>query len=112
MVLPDTTNTEEHSGCQSWPHFPNSNRGNLVLRPVEGLAATIRTPGSGRFGSIGHGCVTSQGGIVRVGGQRDPDSTRAALIEWLGRQLPGAQQVEIENLVVPQSTGFSNETFL
>ena len=47
-----------------------------------------------------------------VGGQRDPDQTRAALVDWLGRQMPGAQQIEIENLVVPQASGFSNETFL
>ena len=47
-----------------------------------------------------------------VGGQRDPDQTRAALIDWLGRQVPGAHEIEIENLMVPQSTGFSNETFL
>ena len=47
-----------------------------------------------------------------VGGQRDPEQTRAALVDWLGRQVPGARQIEIENLVVPQSSGFSNETFL
>ena len=47
-----------------------------------------------------------------VGGQRDPEQTRASLTEWLSRQIPGARQIAIENLVVPQSTGFSNETFL
>jgi aminoglycoside phosphotransferase (APT) family kinase protein len=47
-----------------------------------------------------------------VAGQRDPDETRAALTSWLGRQLPGATDVEITDLVVPQSSGFSNETFL
>ena len=47
-----------------------------------------------------------------VGGQRDPEQTRAALVGWLSRQMPGAHQIEIENLVVPQSSGFSNETFL
>jgi aminoglycoside phosphotransferase (APT) family kinase protein len=47
-----------------------------------------------------------------VAGQRDPDETRAALTAWLGRQLPGATDVEITDLVVPQSSGFSNETFL
>jgi aminoglycoside phosphotransferase (APT) family kinase protein len=47
-----------------------------------------------------------------VVGQRDPDQTRAALTAWLGRQLPGATDVEITDLVVPQSSGFSNETFL
>ena len=47
-----------------------------------------------------------------VAGQRDPDETRAALTAWLGRQLPGATDVGITDLVVPQSSGFSNETFL
>jgi aminoglycoside phosphotransferase (APT) family kinase protein len=47
-----------------------------------------------------------------VAGQRDPEQTRAALTEWLERQLPGATDVEITDLVVPQSSGFSNETFL
>jgi aminoglycoside phosphotransferase (APT) family kinase protein len=47
-----------------------------------------------------------------VAGQRDPDQTRAVLTDWLARQLPGAGDVEIADLVVPQSSGFSNETFL
>ena len=47
-----------------------------------------------------------------VVGQRDPDQTRAALTEWLSRQMPDASDVRITDLVVPQSTGFSNETFL
>jgi aminoglycoside phosphotransferase (APT) family kinase protein len=47
-----------------------------------------------------------------VAGQRDPDETRAALTAWLTRQLRGARDVEITDLVVPQSSGFSNETFL
>ncbi len=45
-------------------------------------------------------------------GQRDPEQTRAALTAWLGRQVPGAGDVTITDLVVPQSSGFSNETFL
>jgi hypothetical protein len=49
---------------------------------------------------------------VPVGGQRDPEETKAALIGWLGHQMPGAHEIAIENLVVPQSSGFSNETFL
>jgi aminoglycoside phosphotransferase (APT) family kinase protein len=47
-----------------------------------------------------------------VAGQRDPDETRVALTAWLQRQLPDATEVTITDLVVPQSTGFSNETFL
>lgn len=47
-----------------------------------------------------------------IAGQRDPEETRAALTTWLQRQLPDASDVEITDLHVPQSTGFSNETFL
>jgi len=47
-----------------------------------------------------------------VAGQRDPDETKAALTTWLAGQLPGATEVRIDDLVVPQSSGFSNETFL
>ena len=43
-------------------------------------------------------------------GQRDPEATRLALAKWLAVQTGRA--VEIRNLVVPQSSGFSNETFL
>ncbi len=46
-----------------------------------------------------------------IAGQRDPDQTRAALTAWLGGRS-GAADVEITDLVVPQSSGFSNETFL
>lgn len=46
-----------------------------------------------------------------IAGQRDPDRTRAALTAWL-RGKAGAVDVEITDLVVPQSSGFSNETFL
>ncbi len=45
-----------------------------------------------------------------VVGQRDPETTRAALTVWLAAQ--SGRAVEIHNLVVPQSSGFSNETFL
>ena len=47
-----------------------------------------------------------------VAGQRDPDEIRGALTEWMARQMPEATEVTITNLVVPQSSGFSNETFL
>lgn len=44
--------------------------------------------------------------------QRDPDATRHVLVDWLGRQLPGARDLTIPRLEIPQSSGFSNETFL
>jgi hypothetical protein len=47
-----------------------------------------------------------------VAGQRDPDQIRDVLTEWMARQMPEATEVTITNLVVPQSSGFSNETFL
>jgi aminoglycoside phosphotransferase (APT) family kinase protein len=47
-----------------------------------------------------------------VVGQRDPEVTRRALTDWLARRLPAATDVTITDLVVPQSSGFSNETFL
>ena len=47
-----------------------------------------------------------------VAGQRDPAQVKLVLEEWLGRQMPEASDVEITELVVPQSSGFSNETFL
>jgi hypothetical protein len=47
-----------------------------------------------------------------VAGQRDPDQIRDVLTEWMARQMPDATEVTITNLVVPQSSGFSNETFL
>ena len=47
-----------------------------------------------------------------VAGQRDPDQIRGVLTEWMARQMPDATEVTITNLVVPQSSGFSNETFL
>ncbi len=46
-----------------------------------------------------------------VAGQRDPDQVHSVLTEWLGRQV-AADDVVITNLVVPQASGFSNETFL
>ena len=47
-----------------------------------------------------------------VSGQRDPEQIRGVLTDWMARQMPEASDVEITNLVVPQSSGFSNETFL
>ena len=47
-----------------------------------------------------------------IAGQRDAEQTRVDLTGWLSRQVPGATDVEITDLVVPQASGFSNETFL
>ena len=47
-----------------------------------------------------------------VAGQRDPDQIRGVLTEWMAEQMPEASDVTITDLVVPQSSGFSNETFL
>jgi aminoglycoside phosphotransferase (APT) family kinase protein len=47
-----------------------------------------------------------------VAGQRDPRALQAALEPWVARRLPDAQSVRIVNVVIPQSSGFSNETFL
>ncbi len=47
-----------------------------------------------------------------VAGQRDPAQVKVVLEAWLGQQVPEASNVEITDLVVPQSSGFSNETFL
>ncbi|WP_396447775.1 phosphotransferase family protein [Actinomadura sp.] len=41
--------------------------------------------------------------------QRDPEVTRSALAEWLGRHLPG---VRIPHVDTPQTSGFSNETLM
>lgn len=47
-----------------------------------------------------------------VAGQRDPEDTRATLVDWLSRRMPDARDIAVPELVVPQSSGFSNETFL
>lgn len=47
-----------------------------------------------------------------VAGQRDPAAVKATLEPWLASHLPDATDVEITDLVVPQASGFSNETFL
>ena len=46
-----------------------------------------------------------------VAGQRDPEVVHAVLEQWLGTQV-GRARVEVSDLVVPQASGFSNETFL
>lgn len=47
-----------------------------------------------------------------IAGQRDPEATRVALERWLAAQPAAGDDVEITDLVVPQASGFSNETFL
>jgi aminoglycoside phosphotransferase (APT) family kinase protein len=47
-----------------------------------------------------------------VSGQRDPVEIKGVLEEWLAQQMPDATDVEITSLTVPQTSGFSNETFL
>lgn len=47
-----------------------------------------------------------------VTGQRDPEQIKGVLTEWMAGQMPEASDVTITDLVVPQSSGFSNETFL
>ena len=47
-----------------------------------------------------------------VAGQRDPAQVKAALEGWLAEKLPDARDIEVTHLEVPQSSGFSNETFL
>lgn len=47
-----------------------------------------------------------------VSGQRDPESIRSTLEQWMTTQIPGAESVTITDLTIPQASGFSNETFL
>jgi aminoglycoside phosphotransferase (APT) family kinase protein len=49
---------------------------------------------------------------VPVAGQRDPEQIKGVLEPWLARQLHHASAVEITDLQIPQSSGFSNETYL
>lgn len=46
-----------------------------------------------------------------VVGQRDPELIQAVLERWLAARLE-VERVEVSDLVVPQASGFSNETFL
>lgn len=47
-----------------------------------------------------------------VPGQRDPAALKAALEPWIARQVPDARDVRVVGVTIPQSSGFSNETFL
>ena len=47
-----------------------------------------------------------------VAGQLDPNDVKGALEPWMARRLPDAEKVRIVDVVIPQSSGFSNETFL
>ena len=47
-----------------------------------------------------------------VAGQLEPEALEAALGPWMARQMPDARDVRIVDVVIPQSSGFSNETFL
>ena len=47
-----------------------------------------------------------------VAGQLDPAELKAALGPWMARQMPQARDVRIVDVVIPQTSGFSNETFL
>jgi aminoglycoside phosphotransferase (APT) family kinase protein len=49
---------------------------------------------------------------VPVPDQRDPESTRQILQEWLARQLPGADNVVVDAVQTPANTGFSAETLM
>ncbi len=46
-----------------------------------------------------------------VAGQRDPQQITAVLETWLAARA-GVDRVRVRDLVVPQASGFSNETFL
>ena len=47
-----------------------------------------------------------------VAGQLDPVELQAALGPWMKQQMPDARDVRVVDVVIPQSSGFSNETFL
>ena len=47
-----------------------------------------------------------------VAGQLDPTEVQAALSPWMAGQMPDARDVRVIDVVIPQSSGFSNETFL
>ncbi len=44
--------------------------------------------------------------------QRDPETTRKQLTEWMAAKLPAADGLELSELSGPTSTGFSNDTLL
>ena len=47
-----------------------------------------------------------------VAGQLDPADLKASLGPWMAQQMPDARDVRIVDVVIPQTSGFSNETFL
>ena len=47
-----------------------------------------------------------------VPSERDPVATAAALADWLVGALPEATSVAIDDLVMPESSGYSNETLV
>ena len=47
-----------------------------------------------------------------VSDQHDPDEIRTRLAPWLAERMADAAELEITDVVVPQTSGFSNETFL
>lgn len=47
-----------------------------------------------------------------IAGQRDSEETRRTLEQWLAERVEGASGLEVTSLDIPQSSGFSNETFL
>lgn len=42
----------------------------------------------------------------------DSENTRRVLVEWFGRQMPGASNIEVTDLEIPEGTGMSNVTVL
>ena len=47
-----------------------------------------------------------------VTGQQTPDELQEALEPWMARQMPDARDVRVTRVEIPQTSGFSNETFL
>ena len=44
--------------------------------------------------------------------QRDLEGTAKRLVEWFGRRMPQASELDVVDLVGPGSTGFSNDTLM
>jgi aminoglycoside phosphotransferase (APT) family kinase protein len=49
---------------------------------------------------------------VSSSGPRDPERVKQALAAWLGARWPAATSIEIDDLVTPRATGYSNETVM
>ena len=47
-----------------------------------------------------------------VAGQLEPDELKQTLGPWIAKQMPDARDVRIVDVMIPQTSGFSNETFL